>query len=114
MPFVRSGNQIRQIPRARGAVLGVDAQSQYEDRDIALEEGDTLFLCTDGITEAFNTEKEEYGEQRLRVLLPTLGAQDVRQLIQSVISDVQRFSGEAGQSDDMTAMALRFHGARRG
>ena len=114
MPFVLSGNQIRQIPRARGAVLGVDAQSQYEDRDIALEECDTLFLCTDGITEAFNTEKEEYGEQRLRVLLPTLGAQDVRHLIQSVISDVQRFTGEAGQSDDMTAMALRFHGARRG
>lgn len=114
MPYVLSGTQSRQIPRARGAVLGVDVQSRYEDCDMALETEELLFFCTDGITEAFNAEKEEYGDDRLQAMLSTLGKQDVRQLVHAVISDVKRYAGNASQSDDMTAMALRFHGLRRG
>ncbi|MBR9975923.1 MAG: SpoIIE family protein phosphatase [Bacteroidetes bacterium] len=113
MPFLLSGTQTRQIPRARGAVLGVDMQSRYEDCDMALEANDLLFLCTDGITEAFNAEKEEYGDLRLQALLASLGRQDVRELVHAVIGDVKQYAGSASQSDDMTAMALRFQGLRR-
>ena len=114
MPFLLTSTQTTTIPRARGAVLGVDPQSRYEDCDLVREPGQDLFFWTDGITEAFNSEKEEYGDARLRALLRNLDGQDVRQMVRTVIADVQRFAGDARQSDDMTAMALRFNGAGRG
>jgi sigma-B regulation protein RsbU (phosphoserine phosphatase) len=110
MPYLLTVESVRQIPRARGAVLGVDVRSRYEERHIAMERGDTLFFSTDGIMEAFNREREEYSDSRLENMLRSLEIREVRQLVESVIADVQRFADGARQSDDMTAMALRYVG----
>ncbi|MFA6233930.1 MAG: SpoIIE family protein phosphatase [Bacteroidota bacterium] len=110
MPYILTGNQVRQVPRSRGTVLGVDMKSRYEERDIALERGDILFFSTDGIMEAFNREREEYSDDRLEILLRSVKDRDVRNLVQTVVADVQRFVGSARQSDDMTAMALSYLG----
>lgn len=110
MPYVISSKEVQQVPRARGAVLGVDPQSGYEERSVALDCGDTLFFCTDGVLEAFNGEKEEYGAQRLGDVLRVTPAGDVRRLVQSVITDVQHFAGDMRQSDDITAVALSYNG----
>ncbi len=111
MPYLLTADEVRQVPRARGAVLGVDVQSRYEERHIALDRGDALFFSTDGIMEAFNREREEYSDDRLEVLLREAEDRDVRHLVDSVMQDVQRFVGSAKQSDDITAMALAFKGA---
>ena len=113
MPYLLTSTHTRQVPRARGAVLGVDAQSRYEDCDLVLESGDTLFFSTDGIMEAFNRDREEYGDDRLEALLRNVETRDVRQLVEIVMADVQRFAGSMQQSDDMTAMAVRFTGPRK-
>jgi phosphoserine phosphatase RsbU/P len=113
MPYLLTNTHVRQVPRARGAVLGVDMQSRYENHDIVLAGGDVLFLSTDGIMEAFNREKEEYGERRLEEVLGRIEQREVRQLVKAVITDVQRFAGENPQSDDMTAMAIKYSGPLR-
>lgn len=113
MPYLLTSTHTRQVPRARGAVLGVDAQSRYEDCDLMLESGDTLFFSTDGIMEAFNRDREEYGDDRLEALLRNVETRDVRELVGIVMGDVQRFAGGMQQSDDMTAMAVRFTGPRK-
>ncbi|MBE0643898.1 MAG: SpoIIE family protein phosphatase [Bacteroidetes bacterium] len=110
MPYLLAGDDVRQVPRARGAVLGVDVQSRYEERHIALDRGDALFFSTDGIMEAFNREREEYSEDRLEILLRGVKDRDVRHLVQNVMADVQAFVGSAKQSDDITAMALSYKG----
>jgi sigma-B regulation protein RsbU (phosphoserine phosphatase) len=111
MPYLLTGTDVRQVPRSRGTVLGVDMQSRYEERHLALERGDMLFFSTDGIMEAFNREREEYSDDRLEILLRSTKDRDVQSLVRFVVSDVQRFVGGARQSDDMTAMALAYAGA---
>ncbi|MDX9759304.1 MAG: SpoIIE family protein phosphatase [Bacteroidota bacterium] len=115
MPYILTDVHTRQIPRARGAVLGVDGFSQYEDSDLVLERGDVLFFSTDGVIEAFSREKEEFGESRLESSLREAARQDgqrrdVRQLVRHVIGSVRGFADGSPQSDDMTAMALRYLG----
>ncbi|MFZ1728992.1 MAG: SpoIIE family protein phosphatase [Bacteroidota bacterium] len=110
MPYLLTGKDVRQVPRSRGTVLGVDINSRYEERHIALERGDMLFFSTDGIMEAFNREREEYGDDRLEILLRSATDREVQRLVQFVVSDVQRFVGGARQSDDMTAMTLAYFG----
>ncbi len=110
MPYLLTVDDVRQVPRARGAVLGVDLRSRYEERHIAMDRGDALFFSTDGIMEAFNKEREEYSDDRLGSVLRSLESREVQQLVDTVIADVQRFTHGARQSDDMTAMALRFAG----
>ncbi len=59
------GNGAAELLRGSGAVLGVFPDWTYQDSTVQLERGDTLLLTTDGVTEAENTQLEEYGEQRL-------------------------------------------------
>ena len=59
------GNGAAELLRGNGAVLGVLPDWIYQDSTVQLERGDTLLLCTDGVTEAENTRLEEFGEQRL-------------------------------------------------
>jgi sigma-B regulation protein RsbU (phosphoserine phosphatase) len=59
------GNGAAELLRGHGAVLGVLPDWIYQDSTVQLEQGDTLLLSTDGVTEAENTRLEEFGEQRL-------------------------------------------------
>jgi phosphoserine phosphatase RsbU/P len=58
-------NGAAELLRGSGAVLGVLPDWIYQDSTVQLERGDTLLLCTDGVTEAENSRLEEFGEQRL-------------------------------------------------
>jgi len=59
------GNGAAELLRGSGAVLGVLPDWIYQDSTVQLERGDTLLLSTDGVTEAENSQLEEFGEQRL-------------------------------------------------
>jgi serine phosphatase RsbU (regulator of sigma subunit) len=68
--------------------------------------GDTLALYTDGITESFNDEEEEYGEQRLVEALRRHSKSPARELLASIVDDVQQFSCHK-QHDDITLIVAR-------
>jgi phosphoserine phosphatase RsbU/P len=101
--LVRNGNCIRL--REGGPVLGIFPDRIYSQDEIDLEHGDCLVLYTDGVTEALNSEGEEFGEQRLQELL-TLGyglhATELRDRVMSAVND---FTGGRTQ-DDATLMVL--------
>lgn len=88
-----------------GLVLGLLPESEYHYGEIELQPGDRLVMFTDGVTEAHNTNDEEYGEQQLLQLLRenrTLGAQ----LLQHEISQaVQQFS-QGELADDTTLIVV--------
>ena len=69
--------------------------------------GDMLLLYTDGVTEANNITKEEFGEQRLKELLSSTLQVGCQQMIDMVKDGVKAFAGEAEQSDDITLLALK-------
>lgn len=91
----------------RGIMLGIREGVKYHQNELLLKEGSVLFLYTDGITEANNVKKELYGEKRLEACMELCGQDKPGRLIQRVMENVENFTGEAEQFDDMTMLALR-------
>lgn len=93
-----------------GFVLAGLEDMQYTQTQLHLDTGDTLFLYTDGVTEAENPAKEQYGDARLRDELNRLGSRDPKTLIQGIRQSVAVFADGAEQFDDITMTALTYHG----
>ena len=92
-------------------VLGFAQNSPFESRQIQLEPNDRLLLFTDGITEAFNEQEQEYSDERLAVFLEAHGQSPQEQLLQDLVADVLNFCGKAKTHDDMTLMVVGRDGA---
>ena len=72
--------------------------------------GKTLFVYTDGINEAENIHKEQFGDERLQALLKQdLG--DARQTSETIHKAVEEFVGDAEPSDDLTKMCIKMKSA---
>jgi serine phosphatase RsbU (regulator of sigma subunit) len=82
-------------------VLGLFREWKCAVQECHLGPGDTLALYTDGVTESFNGDGEEFGEHRLIEALRRNREQPPRDLIASVVDQVQRFSAQE-QYDDIT------------
>ncbi|CAK0768837.1 phosphoserine phosphatase RsbU/P [Azospirillaceae bacterium] len=93
-----------------GISLGIDEEASFKTEFITLRPGETLFLYTDGITEAFNPNEEAFGETRLEQCLHRCYNEDVKNLAISVLREVESFACGAPQSDDITCLAIRYHG----
>ncbi|MBI4907950.1 MAG: SpoIIE family protein phosphatase [Acidobacteria bacterium] len=89
-----------------GTVLGLFPQWDCSLAEHTLFPGDTLVLYTDGITEAFNETFEDFGEHRLIDALQRNREQTSRDLVASVVAEVQQFSSRR-QSDDITLMVAK-------
>ena len=107
-PFVVLANgNVEQLPFSKNIILGFTADYQFVEEHFQLGHGDTLLLYTDGVTEATNVRKEEFGEQRLKELLKSTSKVGCQEMIDKVKAGVKSFAGEAEQSDDITLLALR-------
>ena len=93
-----------------GLVLGGMSEMRYRKMSVQLNPGDTLFLYTDGVTEATDGNTELFGEDRLRSSLDDANTTDMHELCLAVKKDVDEFVAEAPQFDDITMVALQFHG----
>ena len=87
--------------------LGVMANTVYKTKTFRLQPGQSLFLYTDGITEAMDVNNLEYGEERLLDSLRQ-STTNAKEISQTVISTVKAFSSGAAQSDDLTVMTLQY------
>ena len=99
------------LPYTQGLALGALPGVDYEEGEITLAPGDTVVLYTDGVTEAMDLEKEEFGMERLRALFAGEGPTSAESANDAVFAAVREFVGEAPQSDDITCLTLR-RGAR--
>lgn len=88
-----------------GALLGAFAESAYEQGEIELKSGDRLVCYTDGMTEASNQAGEEFGEDRLRMLLIENARAGSEQLRNAVVNAVETFS-EGSFQDDATLIVI--------
>lgn len=88
--------------------VGILEDMEYTDEEIILEKGSRLFLYTDGVTEAENTSKELYGEDRLLSTLAPLASCDIRIVVDTVIRSIASHVQEAEASDDMTILLIHY------
>ena len=91
-------------------MLGAMDKTEYRSYEIQLVPGDTVFLYTDGVTEATNAENEEFGLERMVDALNLELDVPVAKLVDNVRGAVGAFVGDAPQADDITMMVLRYFG----
>ncbi|MGV6872375.1 PP2C family protein-serine/threonine phosphatase [Pseudochelatococcus sp. B33] len=108
----RANGDVVDLPRTGGMALGVIPDVAYAERTARFEPGDTLFLYTDGISEAMDPDGREFSEARLREALGSAHNEAVEIVIENVTRAVGRFVGAAEQSDDITCLVLRYIGPR--
>ncbi len=89
--------------------LGTIAEVTYTEREILLHPGDTLFLYTDGLTEAWR-DGQEYGVGRAAASLRRAIHLSPHELLASCSDDLDRFVGNAPHGDDLTMVAVRRSG----
>lgn len=110
-PLVRRGNGKFEYLRSKvGFVLAGMDGFNYKTQEIQLERGDTIYLYTDGVTEATNANTELFGEDRLLEAINDHEFENMQDLCKFVKGKVDEFVGEAPQFDDITMVALKFIG----
>jgi sigma-B regulation protein RsbU (phosphoserine phosphatase) len=110
-PYVLSSSgDLRNISNPVSFIVGTFEGAQFETGHTRLNPGDCLFLFTDGVPEAVNSNGEEFSEERLTTVLQQTISSPVDQIVASMIDEVRVFSTGTPQSDDITAMALRYCG----
>lgn len=106
-PLVKLGDEDFTYLKVRtGFILAGMENSKYKKKELYMKPGDRLFLYTDGNTEAENTEKELYGEERLQQFLNQHKEVRAEELLHMLKADIDRFVGEADQFDDITMLML--------
>ncbi|WP_460874946.1 SpoIIE family protein phosphatase [Rhodanobacter koreensis] len=102
----------RLLDFATGAVLGLYEDSDYPEHLQRLRQGETLLMYTDGITEASDHQQQMYGiERTVACLAQVPAAAPTAGYIERLLGDVDRFVAGAAQADDITLLALTWHGA---
>ncbi|MFA5099258.1 MAG: SpoIIE family protein phosphatase [Candidatus Omnitrophota bacterium] len=99
------------IKMACGFVIGVMDKIVCENQRLLMKPGDTIFLYTDGVTEAMDPDKHQYGEHRLKEALTGHKDKNIKGLIDTMRQDVLSFVRGAPQSDDITMLAVTFKGS---
>jgi sigma-B regulation protein RsbU (phosphoserine phosphatase) len=79
----------------------------YREEEIILEPGDVLYLYTDGVTEAMNSNRDFFSEQRLLEVLNANKDCAPKELLSAIKQEVDNFAGGAEQTDDITMLALK-------
>lgn len=108
---VRSSGGTALVKTDNGLALGVLEDAPYRCESLRLEAGDSIFLYTDGVTEAMNPAEELFGDQRLQEALESLAGKSPGEIASAVLQEVRDFAAGAPQSDDITILAVRFRGA---
>ncbi len=104
--LVRNGNIIKL--KIGGMILGVmTTVIDYQFETVQLEKGDVIVMFTDGITEAMDTEKNEYSDERLEKLILDNADGSAKEILNKIIDDVNEHTWGAEQSDDITCCVIK-------
>jgi serine phosphatase RsbU (regulator of sigma subunit) len=108
---ITADGRIEPLRPADGPPLCVMDDFEYPVQQYQLQNGESLCLTTDGISEAMNKAGELYGNERLNSLLAGLATTAPAAVVQAVRDDVRRHVDGAEASDDLTLLVLRWNGA---
>ncbi len=85
-----------------GLVLGVRETTEYTNEEIELRYGDLIVFYSDGVTEAMNEAREQFGDERLIGAVRGLSRGTPQSLIDCIVRSVSSHVGKMPQADDMT------------
>lgn len=110
-PVIMRKNGPAQWVRGEGSlIVGIMEDAAYITERLTLEPGDSLFLYTDGVTEAMDKEGRLFTDERLLETLRGLRGQAIEGIVEKTNGEIRRFVRDAPQSDDITMMVIEYRG----
>ena len=103
-PFIKRDNKCERMEVESNFVLGLEEDFEYVEQKVQLQEGDSIVLYTDGLNEAINNNKEEFGYEKIAASL--LKEDSLKQNVNALINDLAEFEGEEEQFDDITILSF--------
>ena len=88
--------------------LGVFDDVKYGVQELSLQPDSTIFLYTDGLTEAKNAEHKQFGLKRIQAVLDECSEKQPKEVLEEVTKAVDSFVKNAEQSDDLTMLVIRY------
>lgn len=109
-PILHFKNEQRNVERItlKGLPLGTNVEYPYESKTIMLNPGDMLMMMSDGLTELFDPERQQFGIKRVEELLKNSDGYSVNDMINQVKQVIKRWSGENSAEDDISVMILKY------
>jgi len=116
LTYVNAGHNAPMVCRKSGALerletgglpIGILADTPYQSGSVTLVPGDWVVIFTDGVVEAFNTQSEEFSEQRLLSAIAAGSNQTPGELLQAIMRSLDVFVGATPQHDDITLLLVK-------
>lgn len=107
--FRRNGLSIEWLTRTAPAI-GLAEEYFPRTGTVKFLDGDVLLLYTDGVTEAFNNDMEQFGQERLAEFIQNAAELTASDMLQVVRQGISAYSGDAPLADDLTLVALKVAG----
>jgi len=111
--LLRAGGEAEKL-EATGLPLGMMPPEMlemlgkgYEEKDLQINAGDLLALYSDGVTEAYDENENEFGDQRLLACLRSVENESLPTIVTHVFTEIDRFAGTAPQHDDITLLIFK-------
>jgi sigma-B regulation protein RsbU (phosphoserine phosphatase) len=95
------------LDQRHGPILGATGGIAFKESSAGFKKGESIYVFTDGVTEAMDTSGQLYSEARLEEVLTQSGNAMASDLIQRTLDDVSTYASGAEQSDDITVLAFR-------
>lgn len=113
LPYLLKEDQIELIELPHKTPLGLRRKVEYTSENLILSDHQSIFLYTDGITEAANKKDELFGENKLEKTLRTQSNSPPNEILKMIIKEVHEFAEGTPQSDDITMLAIQYFGNNR-
>jgi len=109
-PFlIKKGENPEPMPKAGAVAVGIFGDTVYKSDTVNLSSGDIVCMYTDGVTEAFNKNEEQFSDERLSVSLKACMLASPKDIVSNVLKDIRSFTGSRPQSDDITMLILKLN-----
>ena len=109
----RAGGKFELLKDKHGLVLGIMADTEYEQYQLQLEPGSKIFVYTDGLPEATDEDNELFGTDRMIEALNADPDADPEAILNNIKREVDMFVGMTSQFDDLTMLCLEYKGGHK-
>ncbi len=108
--IIKDDKSLLTLKQKHGPIIAAMEGLVYKEDTMFLDKNDTLFLFTDGVTEAMNPEEEPYGDARLEHFLEVQDCKDVKVSVNALMQDIASYENSAHQTDDITVLSCFYSG----
>lgn len=96
------------LPVIPNIPLGLFPAFDYKGQETVIRGGESLFVYTDGVTEAENRDKQFFSDEQLQKILKEMVGEDAKSTVDNLLTAVQKFADGEPQSDDLTMLCLKY------